>query len=235
MAIGAALVFNIVLPINFNSPYKALDIQDFWRRWHITLSRFLTQYIYIPLGGNRRGKVRTYLNIMIIFLISGFWHGAGWTFIFWGFLHGFATVLNRYWKSFNYKLNKVVAWLITFNFVNISWVFFRANTWEEALNVLKGMFGFNGIALPTFLKGKFEEIILYDVMFIDFFAGSHIDLIYLLLFFLIVLYYTFKTKNSYEYMTSLVPNKRSMLFVSIIFIYSILNFHKISEFLYFNF
>ncbi len=88
MAIGIALLFNIHLLVNFNSPYKATDIQDFWRRWHITLGRFLTQYLYIPLGGNRKGKVRTYINIMIIFLVSGFWHGAGWTFIFWGFLHG---------------------------------------------------------------------------------------------------------------------------------------------------
>ena len=93
MAIGSALLFNIALPRNFNSPYKALDIQDFWSRWHITISRFLTQYIYIPLGGNRKGATRTYINILIIFLISGIWHGAGWTFILWGFRHGMATVL----------------------------------------------------------------------------------------------------------------------------------------------
>ncbi len=97
MAIGAALLFNIRLPNNFNSPYKALSIQDFWQRWHITLTRFLTRYIYIPLGGNRKGKYRTYINIMLVFLISGLWHGAGWTFVFWGFLHGLATVINRFW------------------------------------------------------------------------------------------------------------------------------------------
>ncbi|UUZ90772.1 MBOAT family protein [Paenibacillus sp. P25] len=147
MAVGAALLFNIVLPVNFNSPYKALDIQDFWRRWHITLGRFLTQYIYIPLGGNRSGPKRTYINIMIIFLISGFWHGAGWTFIFWGLLHGLATVINRYWKSLGLKLNKVAAWFITFQFVNVAWVFFRAETWEDAMKVLKGMSGINGFML----------------------------------------------------------------------------------------
>ncbi|MCW9026034.1 MAG: MBOAT family protein, partial [Thiovulaceae bacterium] len=103
MAIGSALLFNIKLPINFNSPYKATNIQDFWRRWHITLSRFLKDYIYIPLGGNRKGNYRTYSNLMATFLIGGIWHGAGWTFIFWGFLHGFALVINRIWSSFGIK------------------------------------------------------------------------------------------------------------------------------------
>src|SRR5690606_20013214 len=98
MAIGAALLFNIKLPINFNSPYKALNIQDFWRRWHITLSGFFTKYVYVPLGGNRKGNGRTYVNIFIIFLLSGMWHGAGWTFIFWGCLHGLASVIYRYWN-----------------------------------------------------------------------------------------------------------------------------------------
>ena len=99
MAIGIALLFNIKLPINFNSPYKALNIQDFWRRWHITLGRFLRDYIYIPLGGNRTGKFRNYLNLLITFLIAGIWHGASWMFVFWGFLHGVAMVVHRAWKE----------------------------------------------------------------------------------------------------------------------------------------
>ncbi len=108
MAIGAALFFNIHLPINFNSPYKATDIQDFWRRWHITLSRFLRDYVYIPLGGNRKGNYRTYLNLFLTFLVGGIWHGAGWTFIFWGFLHGVAIVVNRLWKNWGFKVNSFV-------------------------------------------------------------------------------------------------------------------------------
>lgn len=123
MAIGAALLFNIKLPINFNSPYKASDIQDFWRRWHITLSRFLRDYVYIPLGGNRKGRARTYLNLMLTFIIGGIWHGAGWTFIFWGFLHGLALMIHRFWHNLGFRMNKVLAWFITFNFVNIAWVF----------------------------------------------------------------------------------------------------------------
>lgn len=142
MAIGASLLFNIVLPVNFNSPYKALDIQDFWRRWHMTLSRFLRDYVYIPLGGNRSRNFRVYVNLMTTFLIGGLWHGAGWTFVFWGFLHGMALVIQRFWSRLNISLPDIVAWFITFNFVNIAWVFFRAKTWHDALKVLRGMFLF---------------------------------------------------------------------------------------------
>lgn len=140
MAIGAALLFNIKLPINFDSPYKARDIQDFWRRWHITLSRFLRDYIYIPLGGNRKGNFHTYNNLMITFILGGLWHGAGWTFVFWGFLHGIALVIHRIWKQFGFTMNSILAWFITFNFINVAWVFFRAKEWDDAIKVLKGMF-----------------------------------------------------------------------------------------------
>lgn len=140
MAIGAALLFNIKLPINFNSPYKATDIQDFWRRWHITLSRFLRDYIYIPLGGNRHGNFRTYNNLMATFILGGIWHGAGWTFVFWGFLHGAALVIHRVWSGFDIHMPKVLAWFITFNFINIAWLFFRAKEWDDAIKVLSAMF-----------------------------------------------------------------------------------------------
>ncbi|WP_317454241.1 MBOAT family O-acyltransferase, partial [Campylobacter concisus] len=140
MAIGLALLFNIRLPINFNSPYKALNIQDFWHRWHITLSRFLRDYIYIPLGGNRKGQYRTYLNLFLVFLIGGLWHGAAWTFVVWGALHGFAIVIHRCWQKLNFKLNKIIAWIITFNFVNFTWIFFRAKSFEDAMKVIRGMF-----------------------------------------------------------------------------------------------
>ena len=98
MAIGIALLFNIKLPVNFFSPYKALSVQQFWRQWHMTLGRFLTQYIYIPLGGSRKGSLRTYVNVFAIFFISGLWHGAGWTFIIWGTAHGLAVITNRLWE-----------------------------------------------------------------------------------------------------------------------------------------
>lgn len=145
MAIGAALMFNIRLPINFNSPYKALNIQDFWRRWHITLSRWLKDYVYIPLGGSRCTKTRTSINLFFTFLIGGIWHGAGWTFIIWGALHGVAIVIFRMWNQTGVKLHAALSWLITFMFVNAAWVFFRAETVGDALRVLRGMTGMNGI------------------------------------------------------------------------------------------
>ncbi|WP_326833102.1 MBOAT family O-acyltransferase [Campylobacter portucalensis] len=148
-------LFNIKLPLNFNSPYKALNIRDFWRRWHITLGRFLTKYLYFPLGGSRAGKFKTYLNLMIVFLISGLWHGAGWTFIFWGFLHGLAMVIHRIWVNLGFRMNKTLAWLITFIFVNFTWVFFRAESFSDALNIIKAMFGLNGIKAP---HPKFDTI-----------------------------------------------------------------------------
>lgn len=145
MAIGIGLLFNIKLPINFNSPYKALDIQDFWRRWHITLSRFLRNYIYIPLGGNRRGQKRASVNVFVVFLLGGLWHGAAWTFVIWGALHGLANVIVRLWHWLGLKMGRVLAWFVTFNFVNIAWVYFRATSFESANKVLKGMFNFKSL------------------------------------------------------------------------------------------
>lgn len=150
MAVGLALFFNIKLPYNFNSPYKALSIQDFWRRWHITLSRFLRDYIYIPLGGNRVIKVKELRNIAVVFLIGGFWHGAGWTFIIWGALHAVAASIH---KSYEWGLARLgfgqnrgknkayilLCWLITFLFINVTWVFFRAPNYDAAISVLKSM------------------------------------------------------------------------------------------------
>mgnify|MGYP000370307016 CR=1 FL=1 len=159
MAIGSALLFNIRLPINFNSPYKALNISDFWRRWHITLSRFLKDYIYVPLGGNRRGNTRRYTNMMATMIIGGIWHGAGWTFLFWGFLHGAYLTIDHSWNAIVSRsptllaararpLYKSVAWLITINAVIVGWVYFRAESFSSANNILSGMAGLNGLELP---------------------------------------------------------------------------------------
>lgn len=146
MAIGASLLFNIWLPINFNSPYKALDIQDFWRRWHITLSSFLRDYLYIPLGGNRSGEFRTYINLFATFVLGGLWHGATWMFVIWGALHGAALVVHRFWKQLRCPMPPALAWVVTFMFVNITWVFFRAKTLDDAMRVLSGMVDFKSAA-----------------------------------------------------------------------------------------
>lgn len=150
MASGMARMMGISLPVNFNSPYKALSIRDFWGRWHVTLSRFFRQCVYIPLGGSRCGMWVTCRNIMIIFLLSGLWHGAGWSFLIWGGLHGAAMVLQRLWGD-RRSLPKPAAWLLTFLFVNFAWVFFRAGRVRQALDLLGGLFhGSWGLPSPDF-------------------------------------------------------------------------------------
>ncbi len=137
MALGAALMFNIRLPVNFNSPYLASNIQDFWRRWHITLSRFLRDYLYIPLGGNQASDLRIASNILTTFLLGGLWHGAGWTFIVWGGLHGTALVVFRLWQRCGIRLYRGVAIAITLLFVHLTWVFFRASSLADAFSMLR--------------------------------------------------------------------------------------------------
>ena len=235
MAIGAALLFNIKLPINFNSPYKALNIQDFWRRWHITLSRFLRDYIYIPLGGNRKGRLRTYANLMATFIIGGIWHGAGWTFVFWGFLHGVALVIHRIWSELGFKMNKILAWFITFNFINITWVFFRAKEWDDALKVLKGMFGLSGIVLPNFLLAKLGFLKSFGVSFGDFIAsieGDRYTFLYIASGFVLILLF----KNSVEKTAIFKPSYLNIIYLILILLLSFCSMIAVkTEFLYFNF
>lgn len=231
MAIGLALLFNIRLPLNFNSPYKALDIQDFWRRWHITLSHFLTTYIYIPLGGNRKGPTRTYLHILIIFFISGIWHGAGWTFLIWGALHGFASVICRWWKGTGHRMNNVSAWIVTFLFVHLAWVFFRALTLADALTVLKAMFGFNGFYLPSGLASLLPSIDESWLLKLPFSASS----IEVALTLAIGLALAFFAKNSVEIMEQKQRNTRMAVFIAVLLFYSVMQLQQVSEFLYFNF
>ncbi|RXJ96544.1 membrane-bound O-acyltransferase family protein [Arcobacter sp. AHV-9/2010] len=233
MAIGIALMFNIKLPINFNSPYKALNIQDFWRRWHITLSRFLRDYVYIPLGGNKKGSFRTYSNLLATFVIGGLWHGAGWTFIFWGFLHGMALVIHRAWSNLGFKMWSWLSWFITFNFVNIAWIFFRAKEWEDAIKVLKGMFGFSGLQLHPIFASKLAFLEKYEVIFHPF-DTIHLPLAETLWFifaFILVLFF----KNSMEKRDSFKPNYKLAFLTAFCFIFAVLSLNKVSEFLYFNF
>lgn len=150
MAIGLGLLFNIRLPGNFNSPYRAENIADFWRRWHITLGRFLMSSVYIPLGGNRCGKFRNCLNLLITFFISGLWHGASWLFVLWGVLHGSALVVQRVWSKFlGLKMHKIPAVLLTFFFVTLTWVLFRAKDMSEAKAMYKSMFAPTSMAIEN--------------------------------------------------------------------------------------
>jgi len=159
MAIGAARMCGIRLPLNFHSPYKAQSIIDFWRRWHMTLSRFLRDYLYIPLGGSRRGQARRYANMMITMVLGGLWHGAGWTFVAWGALHGAYLTINQLWRVAARRAGwhaprgrgrviGILSWALTFLAVVVGWVFFRATTFNGALAMLEGMLGWNGVSLP---------------------------------------------------------------------------------------
>lgn len=163
MAIGAALLFNIRLPINFNSPYKALNIQDFWRRWHMTLSRWLRDYLYIPLGGNRKGPSRTYVNLFLTFLLGGLWHGAGWTFVLWGALHGIALMAHRLWNRMGLRMPAFPAWLLTFMFANVAWVFFRAESVSGAMAILEGMAGMHGLEVSAQIENAWGKLSSYDI------------------------------------------------------------------------
>jgi alginate O-acetyltransferase complex protein AlgI len=165
MALGIALLFNIKLPVNFDSPYKATSIIDFWRRWHMTLSRFLRDYLYIPLGGNRKGALRRYLNLMATMLLGGLWHGAGWTFVIWGALHGVFLTINHLWREMVAEkfLRWVPGWIgamtggaITFVAVVAAWVVFRSNDITHASIMLEAMSGINSrpITLDAVLHGQ---------------------------------------------------------------------------------
>ena len=177
MAIGLGSMFGLTIPVNFNAPYLAVSIRDFWRRWHITLSRFLRDYLYIPMGGNRYGLPRQVLALMVTMLLGGLWHGAGWTFVIWGGLHGLALILNHLWEKTGVSLPKILSWALTIIFVIFGWVIFRAENMNTAISVIGSMVGANGLslslpetmpplylliyALPAFIGPSSQRLILH--------------------------------------------------------------------------
>jgi len=226
MAIGTALIFNIDIPANFNSPYKSLDIREFWRRWHITLSRFLREYIYIPLGGNRSGEKQTLINIMLTFLIGGLWHGAAWTFIFWGFLHGMAMVVHRLWIKTGLHLNKVSAW-----------IFFRARSWTDAWNIIKGMAGLNGIFISSHQASNpfWQKLTVIGIKFGEW--RVHLpeaeNTTYFLCIVLIPL--VLLAKNSNQLLDKFSPNWKNAFSIAFFTACGLLLLNQATVFLYFKF
>jgi alginate O-acetyltransferase complex protein AlgI len=167
MAIGLARLFGVRLPANFNSPYAALSIIDFWRRWHMTLSRFLRDYVYIPLGGNRHGPARRYVNLMLTMMLGGFWHGAGWTFIVWGSLHGLYLLVAHAWESFaRVRMPPPLAWGLTLIAVIVAWVIFRAPDLNSAVVILTGLSGMQGLHHPLAQAAEAPAIILISLAFL---------------------------------------------------------------------
>ena len=220
MAMGIGMMFNIILPINFNSPYKSANIQEFWRKWHITLGRFMTNYLYIPLGGNRKGEIKTLRNLFIVFLASGIWHGAGWNFVIWGMLHGICILIHRIWKNVGRKLPKLIGWFITINLVNIFWVFFRAKDLQSAVKVLRGM-----IDITTITDGISKVYKKLD-------SSAYREG---LKFLVIAIIITFLLKNSYEKMKKFKMERKDSIETISYLIFSIMSLTSVSTFLYFNF
>jgi alginate O-acetyltransferase complex protein AlgI len=215
MAIGAAYMLGVKLPLNFNSPYKAISIVDFWRRWHITLSHFLRDYLYIPLGGSRKGPLRRYINLLVTMLLGGLWHGAGWTYVFWGGLHGIFLIINHLYRSLRTSLGhnlkndgwllRGLGWLATFIAVVISWVFFRANSFTTATSVLKSMFGFNGIQLAPFLEPYLGYLRNMGIGFLGFSVNVGISQKYATFGILILLFIAWFTPNTQQWMGKYNP------------------------------
>jgi D-alanyl-lipoteichoic acid acyltransferase DltB (MBOAT superfamily) len=235
MAIGIARMFGVRLPLNFASPYKSTSVIEFWRRWHMTLSRFLRDYLYIALGGNRRGGARRYLNLFVTMLLGGLWHGAGWTFVVWGALHGFYLLINHGWRSLRQKLGwqssggapaRIAATALTFLAVVVGWVFFRADSLATAMKLLGAMAGQSGIDWPE--DAALQLLILGVLLLIVFFAP-----------------------NTQEWMADFEPalvevpleparlrwrpSRRWALVMALVSVWGLLGINQYSEFLYFQF
>ena len=160
MAIGLGLMFGLRLPFNFDAPYRALSVRDFWRKWHMTLSRFLRDYVYIPLGGNRSGPTRQAANIVLTMLLGGLWHGAAWTYVVWGGMHGVAMAVNQVWDQHGFRLPRPVAWLLTILFVMGCFVLFRSPDFATAAQVWSGMAGANGVGSVSVDTDSFRAMVL---------------------------------------------------------------------------
>ena len=212
MAIGIGLIFNIKLPVNFYAPYLSANIQEFWRKWHITLGRFMSQFVYIPLGGSREGRVRTYINLAITFLVSGLWHGANWMMILWGALHGTAIVIHRILGIHDTRVRVIV---LTFVFVWLVWIFFRAENAAQAGKVLAGFTDFNAAGFREFT----DE---YSLNTLGLFIVSAFIIIFL------------PPANSFA-SKEFQPKRWHLTTAFILLLSSIFCFNRISPFIYFNF
>lgn len=256
MAIGLGRLFGIKLPINFNSPYKSFSITEFWRCWHMTLSRFLRDYLYIPLGGNRKGRIRTDVNLMLTMLIGGLWHGAGWNFVIWGGLHGAYLVIHKVWAQMcgihlsNFRIYRFFAWLLTFVSVVVAWVFFRATSLDSALIIINSMFSGQFILTEKYLN-KLDNVLFFLPLSASADANRYLNLDttkYIVIFLVIAV----ALPNTQQFMRNFNPAlmdkpggiqsglawKPSIIWLAIMlatFSWCLLELTEISEFLYFQF
>lgn len=245
MARGIGLMFNIEIPVNFLSPYKAVNMVDFWKRWHMTLTRFFTKYVYIPLGGNRKGKLRTYGNLFLVYLVSGIWHGAGWTFVCWGALHGGAYVLTKRYQATIEKLPRFVTWAATMICVQIFWVFFRADSIGQALQLLGKVAGdYTLSGVPAAFAGQFrtpEFFYLFKLLHLDaagsgaFASGVLCDYVLMFCYMAAAWIMLLCCRNGKEKTDTFRPTAGNAIFIVVLYLWSLVSFSEVSTFLYFNF
>ncbi len=235
MAVGVSKMLNIDIMDNFDAPYQAKSIMEFWKRWHISLTTFLREYIYFPLGGSKKGKVRTYLNTMIIFLLSGLWHGASWTYVAWGAMHGVASCLNRMFHKQWEKLSGVVRWLFTFIFVNITWTFFRAPSVEYATKILGKVVrvdnrGVSDGLLETFRITEFKYLAAKFDWFNDMLAGC--KGLEMVIFVLAALIISLNVKDRAE---QFKPTVVKCVMTMVLFLWSVISLANVVEYIYGSF
>lgn len=231
MAIGIGKMLNIDLPLNFDSPYRSLSLREFWRRWHITLGRFFTKYVYIPLGGNRKGKRRTIINTLIVFFLSGFWHGANWTFIIWGVLHGIMVCLSKTTD----KLPKFWRWVVTMLFVDLSGIVFRAPDVSSAVAYFKQLFYWDGLRRGVIQAAKWmyrsPVRIMGEITKNNLFWKEY----YMIPIFLIIVFisaYVAMSENTLVRVSNAKLTKRYALYLAMIFAFSIISLSGVVVFIY---
>jgi len=227
MSIGLAKMFNFNIPINFNSPYKSKSIQEFWRRWHITLGRSLAILIYFPLGGNRKGLARTCFNLFVVFLVSGIWHGAAWTFIWWGIIYGLLSVFEKIFKTQLDKIPSLIRIAATFMWVNALWVLFRAPDFHTAITVLKNMFIPSHISFEGIPKLMNDGMLSYPTII----AGCMIIFSIIILLSLLL----FWKKNPIDYYNEFKPSVKNSVITAILFCIGVICLSRSTVFIYFNF
>lgn len=237
MAYGVGYMLNLELPINFNSPYKAESVSDFWERWHMTLTEFFTRYLYIPLGGSRKGQFRTLLNIMIVFLLSGLWHGANWTFVLWGALNGVFKVFERVAKVKEWKGPRILRQLVTFVIATFAWSIFRAASISQAWSLWGRLFfgGYGKLYKP--ITESFQSLIEVSILY-RFGLGNlmeRVPWLFPFMFVSILFLACLTMKNTKEKVETMQLTKRKMAVVVVLMTWSILSLAEISEFIYFNF
>ena len=235
MAVGVSSMLNIDLPMNFDSPYKAISIRDFWKRWHMSLTKFLTKYIYFPLGGSRKGAVLTYVNTLIVFLISGLWHGANWTFILWGLLHGLLSCFDRIFNKIEEKVFMPVRWLCTFGAVSVLWLLFSAESVQQWKMILLKILFMQNTTVSDGLIGSFdlaESQFIYNIFGLNY-LPANVRGFNMLIFILAACFICFVPENNYRRKDKL--NAGSLLLAALAFIWGILCLGSESVFVYFGF